>query len=130
GVIAKLLGSTGFSFLDRVLGHLERRATSAVERERVAAGREAAANATAASVVREGMQYWPFWIPWLMATVPLTAWFGWGMLDTLTNGALPDVAEIPRGLLPWAQAAWDNIFYTGGGVAAVTAIAAAIRGRR
>jgi hypothetical protein len=53
-----------------------------------------------------------------------------GMLDTIANGALPDVAAIPPGLLPWAQSAWNNVFYTGGGVARLTALASAIKGRR
>lgn len=126
-IIAKLLGSAGFGFLDRVLGHLERKAESETERLRIAAGREAAANTTAASVVTAGMQHKAFWIPWLMATIPLAAWFGWGMLDTLANGALPNVAAIPPGLLPWAEVAWQNIFYSGAGVAGLSAIANAVR---
>lgn len=125
-----MLGSVGFGFLDRVLGHMERKATSETERLRIAAGREAAANNTAAGVIKEGMQHKAFWIPWLMATIPLAGWFGWGMLDTIANGALPDVAAIPQGLLPWAKIAWDNIFYSGAGVAGATAIAQAIRGRK
>lgn len=128
-IVAKLLGSAGFGFLDRVLGHLEKRADSTTERARIAAGREAAANTTAAGVVKAGMQVKWFWIPWLMATVPLSAWFGYGMLDTIWNGALPDTATIPPGLLPWAQSAWDNIFYTGGGVAGATLLAEAVRRR-
>lgn len=128
-IVARLLGAAGFGFLDRVLGHLERRADSETERQRIAAQREAAANTTAANVVIAGMQHKAFWIPWLIVTVPLAAWFAWGMADTIANGALPDVAAIPPGLLPWAQSAWDNIFYAGGGVAGLTAVANAVRRR-
>ena len=54
-----------------------------------------------------------YWVVWGIAAVPMAAWFGWGMLDTLANGALPDVAAIPPGLLPWAEIVWANIFWTG-----------------
>jgi hypothetical protein len=80
-----------------------------------------------ASVVTAGMAHKAFWIPWLIATVPLASWFGWGMLDTMFNGALPDVAEIPPGLLSWAQIAWGNLFYSGGAVASATILAQSIR---
>jgi len=129
-IVAKLLGSAGFGFLDRVLGHIERKADSETERQRINASREAAANAEAAGVVRAGMQHKVFWVPWLMATIPLAGWFGWGMLDTLANGALPDVAAIPPGLLPWAETAWQNLFYAGGGVAGLSAVASALKGRK
>jgi len=129
-IVAKLLGSAGFGFLDRVLGHIERKAASETERMRINASREAALNAEAAGVVKAGMQHRAFWIPWLMATIPLSAWFGWGMLDTLANGALPDVAAIPPGLLPWAETAWQNVFYAGGGVAGLSAVASALKGRK
>lgn len=129
-IVAKLLGSVGFGFVDRVLGHLERKADSETERMRINASREAARDSTSADVVKTGMQHKAFWIPWLMATIPLSAWFGWGMLDTLANGALPDVAAIPPGLLPWAETAWQNVFFTGGGVVGLSALASALKGRK
>jgi hypothetical protein len=73
------------------------------------------------------MQYPLFWIPWLMATVPLAAWFGWGLLDSLANGALPDVAELPPQLKHYADIAWGNVFYSGAGAAGLMSIASAIR---
>jgi hypothetical protein len=57
--------------------------------------------------------YRVFWVAWALAAVPMAAWFGWGMLDTLTNGWLPDVATIPTGLKPYADTVWENIFFTG-----------------
>lgn len=133
GIVAKLLGATGFSFLDRVLGHLERRADSETERKRIAAGREANANTTASNVVMAGMQHKAFWIPWLMAAVPLAAWFAWGIADSLFNGLLPNVATLPPQLKEYADIVWGNIFYVGGGVAGVQIVAAttsAILGRK
>jgi hypothetical protein len=56
---------------------MERKAASETERLRITAGREAAANSTAAGVVKAGMEFKWFWAPWLMATVPLSSWFGW-----------------------------------------------------
>lgn len=129
GILALVLNWLGGGVLDRVLGHLEAKANSETERMRIAALREQHAMTTQAGVITKGMEFPFFWIPWLMATVPLAGWFGWGMLDTSFNGALPDVAEIPPGLLPWAQIAWGNLFYSGGGVAAATIIGRAIARR-
>jgi len=126
GWIIKLLGS---GVLDSVLKYFEAKANNDTERQRIAALRDQHMATEQASVIREGMAHKAFWIPWLIATVPLAAWFGWGMLDTLFNGALPDVASIPPGLEPWAQKAWDNVFFTGGGVAAATVIARSIARR-
>lgn len=125
-MIATVLRWLGGGVLDRVLGHLEAKANSETERLRIRTLREQHAMTTQARVITAGMAHKAFWIPWLMATVPLAFWFGWGMLDTALNGALPDVAEIPPGLLPWAQIAWGNLFYSGGGVAAATIIGQAL----
>jgi hypothetical protein len=82
-------------------------------------------------VVLEGMQHKAFWVPWLIASVPASIWFGWGVLDSaINNGAtLPDVSELPPQLQKYFDIVWQNIFYSGAGVAGATAIAKAI-GRR
>ena len=64
-------------------------------------------------VLRTGMQHKMFWIPWLIATIPVSLWFGWGMIDSLANGLLPDVAALPPQLKAYADVVWENIFYTG-----------------
>lgn len=89
-----------------------------------------AANAASAGVVKEGMQYKAFWIPWLIAAVPAALWFGWGMADSLFNGGLPDVAALPLQLKEYADIVFSNIFYVGGGAAGVQAISSAIRARK
>ncbi|RWN60233.1 hypothetical protein [Mesorhizobium sp.] len=68
---------------------------------------------TGADVIKTGMQFKVFWIPWLIATVPVSLWFGWGMIDSLCNGALPDVAALPPQLKTYADIVWQNVFYTG-----------------
>jgi hypothetical protein len=75
------------------------------------------------------MGYKWFWIPWLIATVPLSAWFAWGMLDsTIYDGAvLPDVAALPPQLKEFANIAWGNLFYSGAGMAGAQALASAIK---
>lgn len=128
-LITTVLQWLGGGVLDRVLTHFEARANSETERLRIRTLRDQHAMTTSAGVVTAGMAYPFFWIPWLMATMPLAFWFGWGMLDTTFNGALPDVAEIPPGLLPWAQIAWANLFYSGAGVAGATIIGQAIAKR-
>ncbi len=84
----------------------------------------------AASVVKTGMAHKCFWIPWLMAAVPLEAWFGWGMLDTLFNGALPDVAVIPEQLEIYADVVHRNIFYSGAAGLGVSTLDRALRRKR
>lgn len=102
-----------------VLGFAQKRSDAAVERYREDAQTTRAAIAANAAVVQTGMGVKAFWVPWLIATVPLSMWFGWGMLDSLANGALPDVAKLPPQLQRYADIAWANIFYAGGGVAGV-----------
>lgn len=122
-----LLNWLGGGVLDKVLGHLEARANSETERQRIRALRDQHIATTQASVITAGMQHKWFWIPWLMATVPLSLWFGVGMLGTAFPGYLPYVATIPPGLEPWAKAAWDSLFFSGAGVAGASMIAGAIR---
>ena len=84
----------------------------------------------AAGVVTTGMQHKAFWIPWLIAAIPTAVWYGWGMADSLSNGALPDVAALPPQLKEYADIVFQNIFYVGGGVAGLQLVASAIRGRK
>ena len=86
--------------------------------------------AHARDTVAAGMQHKAFWIPWLLAAVPLATWFAWGILDSLTNGLLPDVATLPPQLKEYADIVWGNIFYVGGGVAGAGIVARAIAARR
>jgi hypothetical protein len=128
-IVAKLLGSVGFGFLDRVLGHLEKRADSEIEKAKVAAAREKASQELAAHVVTTGMQHRAFWIPWLIAAVPTSLWFGWGMLDSLANGSLPNVAALPPQLKEYADIVFGNIFYSGAALGSAQLLAGAIRRR-
>jgi hypothetical protein len=113
--------------MDRVLGHLEARVNNETERQRIRALRDQHMATTQAHVITTGMQHKAFWVVWSMAAAPLALWFGWGMLGTAFPGYLPYVATIPPGLEPWAKAAWDSLFFSGGGVAAATSIARAIQ---
>lgn len=126
-VLTTVLNWLSAGTLDRVFRHLEARANSETERLRVNALRDQHMATTQARVITAGMEHKWFWIPWLIATVPLASWFGLGMLNTAFPGYFPVVATIPPGLEPWAKAAWDSLFFAGGGVAAATSIARAIR---
>jgi len=97
--------------------------------DRVAADIAIKGMETQLAVVREGMQHKAFWIPWLIAAVPTSAWFGWGMADSLFNGALPDVAALPPQLLKYADVVFGNIFVTGAGAMGVQTLASAIRSK-
>jgi hypothetical protein len=113
--------------LDSVLKSLENRVNNETERQRIRALRDQHMATVQASVITAGMQHKAFWVPWLMATVPLAGWFGLGMLNTAFPGYFPIVAKIPVGLEPWAKAAWDSLFFSGAGVAGASIIAGAIR---
>lgn len=125
-ILAAVLKFAGSNVLDRVLGHLESKAQGDLERRRIDNLRQTNAEATQRDVIVAGMAHRMFWVAWSIAAIPMAAWFGWGMLDTLANGALPDVATIPPGLQPWANTVWSNIFYTGAAAAGVTGAASVI----
>jgi hypothetical protein len=128
-IVTKLLGWLSGGALSTILGHLETRVNNETERQRIKALRDQHIATTQASVITAGMQHKAFWIPWLMATVPLAGWFGLGMLKTTFPAYFPVgwVVEIPPGLLPWAKAAWNSLFFSGAGVAGASIIAGAIR---
>jgi hypothetical protein len=127
GIIATVLNWLGGNLLDKVFKHLEVRANSETERQRITALRDQHMASVQGQVIMAGMEHKWFWIPWLMATVPMAGWFGLGMLNTAFPGWFPIVATIPLGLEPWARAAWDGLFFSGAGVASATSIAKAIR---
>ena len=129
-LISKLLTFLSGGVLDKVLGHLEARANSETEQMKIRAAAIANANQMQASVIKEGMKHWAFWIPWLIVSVPASMWAGWGYMDSLFNGALPDVAALPPQLKEYADIVFANIFYTGAGMGAAQTIAAALRGRK
>lgn len=121
-----------------LLGALERahaaRLAAANDAQRIAADikiktieAQMAASVEAASVVKQGMQHKVFWVPWLLAAVPCAAWFGWGMLDSTVNGALPDVTALPPQLKEYADVVFANIFYVGGGVAGAQILAGVLK---
>lgn len=126
-LVSKLLPWLGGDVLTKVLGHLEARVNNETERQRIGALRDQHMATVQGQVITAGMQHKAFWIPWLMATVPLAGWFGLGMLNTAFPGYFPVVAKIPVGLEPWAKAAWDSLFFSGAGVAGASIIAGAIR---
>ena len=112
----------------RLLGLAARRSDAAVARHGIDAAVARERIAANAAVIRTGMGTGIFWIPWSLAAIPLAAWFGWGVLDSLCDGALPDVAALPPQLLAFADRVWDTLFLAGAGVAGVrTAAGAAVR---
>jgi hypothetical protein len=126
-LLATILKWLGGGVLDKVLGHLESRVNNETERQRIAALRDQHMASVQGQVIMAGMEHKAFWVVWCIATVPLAGWFGLGMLNTAFPGYFPIVATIPPGLEPWARPAWDSLFFSGGGVAAATSIARAIR---
>lgn len=129
-ILGWLLKFLGGGVIDRTLSYLEKRADSETERQRIASQREQALAGTAASVVVAGMSHRMFWVAWSIAAIPTAAWHGWGMLDSLCNGALPDVAELPPQLKEYADVVFANIFYSGAGMAAAQTLATAIVRRK
>lgn len=128
-ILAWLASKAGGAFVGRFLDHLEAKANSETERQRIAAAKQNASEQTSAGVIREGMQHWPFWVAWSLAAWPTAAWVGWGMLDSLANGTLPDVAALPPQLLEFARVILGNIFYAGAALGGAAMIAGAVKGR-
>lgn len=137
-LLAKLLssvaGAWGLKLVDAFLSHREKMATTEVERDRVAVDRarvdaDVVMNDAGhrAATIQRAMDFKAFWVPWLIATVPLAAWFGWGCLDSLANGALPDVAALPPQLYDFARSVWASLFYSAGGVGVAQMAATAVR---
>lgn len=129
-ILAWLASKAGGAFIGRVLDHYEAKANSETERQRIAAAKATASESTAANVVIAGMQHRAFWVAWLTAALPLSAWFGWGVLDSLANGALPDVAALPPQLLEFARTVWANIFYSGAVLGGASVIGQALGKRK
>lgn len=126
-IISMVLGWFGDNALGKILGHLENRVNNETERQRIKSLRDQHLATMQAHVITSGMEHKWFWIPWLIATVPMATWFGLGMLGTAFPGYFPFVATIPIGLEPWAKAAWDGLFFSGAGVASASSIARAFR---
>ncbi len=110
--VLSIIGSVGGWLLD----YAKKKSDAAVEMRAIDAGVTVADLKANAAVIQTAMGHKMFWVPWSIAAIPLSMWFGWGMLDSLMNGALPDVAALPPQLKAYADVAWGNIFYTGGGV--------------
>ena len=83
---------------------------------------------TGASVIKTGMQFKVFWIPWSIAAIPAALWYAWGMLDSTIMGGelLTDTAALPPQLLMFTEAVWNSIFYSGAVMGSVQAGAGAL----
>lgn len=126
-VLPKILAWLGGDVLSKFLASLENRVNNETERLRIRALRDQHMATVQAGVITTGMQYKVFWVPWLMATIPLSLWFGLGMLNTAFPGYFPVVATIPPGLEEWAKSAWNSLFVSGAGMAATQVIAGALK---
>ena len=136
GFLATLLRWLGGGVLDKVLGHLQARAASDVERLKVERGvdveRIRADTAIAGyrrDVITAGMAHRAFWLVWTAFALPLAVWFAWGVADSFMNGALPDVAELPPQLKGYAEAIFNPTFVGGAAGLGVTAVGRAMAGR-
>lgn len=137
GILVSLLSSILPNFLLQGLqSYLQATTTVAVEGEKTTRqivtaqiNGLVAIRQAEATVVTAGMQHKVFWIPWMAATVPLSFWFAWGVLDTTFPGYLPHVATLPPQLKEYADIAWSNLFYSGAGMAGAQLLATAITRR-
>lgn len=112
---------------DSIFKHLENKANSETERIRIATAAQQNLTAEQASTIRTAMGFRVFWVAWSMIAIPFAAWLGWGFMDSLFNGALPDVAALPKQLKGYGDIVIANIFVSGAGVAGIQSGAATIR---
>ncbi len=127
-IIGMVLNWLGSDVLKQVFGYLEKKADNDTERQRIQSLKEQHALTMQADVIKTGMSHKVFWCAWGTAALPLSAWFGYGMVNTMFP-MLPHIPQIPPGLLPWAQVVWGNIFISGAGAIGLTNLAKAISTR-
>lgn len=82
-----------------------------------------------AQVITAGMQHKAFWLVWLCFALPLGIWWCAVIMDSLFLFS-GDIPALPPSVRPWADQIFQNIFYSGGGVAGASVLARAIAGRR
>lgn len=82
-------------------------------------------------VVTTGMQTggWVFWSVWALFAVPLGIWWAAVMIDSTWSFAW-SVPDLPMSVRPWADQIFNNIFYSGAGLAGATVIGKALVARR
>lgn len=107
GILVTILGS----LITSVAGAYSKTVDASVETFKAAAS-------TSATLIGTAMSHKMYWWAWGIAVVPMSIWFGLGMLGTAFPESVPHVATIPPGLEPYATAVWNNLFWTGGGLAA------------
>ena len=112
----------------KLLGWSEKAADAETERRKIDAGVKVETLKAHAAVIKSAHGHRVFWVVWFIAAVPMALWFGWGVLDSMFNGALPDVAELPPQLEKYADVVWVNIFYSGAGMASVQVAARTVTG--
>ena len=123
-----------------VLGYSERKMDAKLERHRIDSSERVETLKVKrdvvqaqAAIIKSAHAYPWFWIPWLIAAVPASCWFGWGVLDSTLNGNLQDVTTLPPQLKAAFDIVWSNIFVSGaavGGVQVAARAATSIFGRR
>ena len=134
-MIGFLIGLAGpllrlFSPTSKLFHLLDKLSDNDVERERIRTEAATKLIEARAAVIQTGMQSKVFWVPWFMAAFPLATWFALGLLDSITNGATPDVAALPPQLKEYADAVWGSLFVSGGAVVGAGHIASAIQRRK
>jgi hypothetical protein len=129
-IVGFILKMSGAGVIDKVLDGIKARSDADTERRRIQSLQETNAANNQRDVIIAGMAHRVFWVAWSIAALPTAAWFGWGMADSLANGALPDVAALPPQLKGYADIVFGNIFYTGGIVAGVQVAARALTAKR
>lgn len=70
-------------------------------------------SSNAASVMKTAMNHNIYWYVWGTAAFVSVAWYAAVMIDTITNGATPDVATLPASVKPYFDIVWQNLFWTG-----------------
>ena len=109
--------------------HLENKANSTNERERIKAEAELGRITAKSKTVQVAMAYRAFWIVWLIFTVPLGLW--WGKIivwDTMLGWGV--TSPLYGQIALWAEMIVHSIFPSGAFVGGAAAISAAILGRK
>lgn len=124
-----LIGLLASPFVDKVLKHLENKANSETERERLRTHVQIEViksaveeQKTLSALNRAKFDYWPYWVFTSLFILPLGLWWAGVLLDSTFKFGW-GVANLPQTYIrEWAGEMIKWLFYTGTGAIAVKTI--------
>lgn len=131
-ILLRLVGFGGGGLMAELRGALSDWKAAQTDQQRIAAKERVdtlqqmvALSQQQAGVITTAMQSPVFWFVWALFAVPLGLWWAAVVLDSLFlfSGR---IADLPPSVKPYADRIFDNVFWTGGGVAGAAVLGKAV----